>query len=263
MRVSYTICTYVHRYALSKMRLIKCSSCNKCTRTTFESWCWYLSRLMTKPNKMICAPSEDSDPDWHPPSMISLRWPHEETLCLQLSNERTAKTDQTGRTPRLICPVWSESSLDAVGFVMRRLIWAGAQQDIKVVYAPGELRSACTFAQSGQSSLSEWRSSGLPIERPAKIFHTAWMRRLTSVVAGHASFSRFCCAGAEETKTSSCNGLLLEDKINECTSCSCHKEKQTTRDLSFNSTTVRTIDLLHMVALVLEGGLVVRVFSDV
>ena len=37
-----------------------------------------------KTNKMICAPSEDSDQ--------TIRCPHEETLCPQLPIERTAKT---------------------------------------------------------------------------------------------------------------------------------------------------------------------------
>ena len=40
---------------------------------------------------MICAPSEDSDQPWHPPSLISLRCLHEETLGPQLPIERTAK----------------------------------------------------------------------------------------------------------------------------------------------------------------------------
>ena len=43
-----------------------------------------------------CAPSEDSDQPGHPPSLISLRHPHEESLGPELSIERTAKTDQTG-----------------------------------------------------------------------------------------------------------------------------------------------------------------------
>ena len=33
-----------------------------------------------KTNKMACAPSEDSDQPGHPPSLISLRCPHEGTL---------------------------------------------------------------------------------------------------------------------------------------------------------------------------------------
>ena len=32
-----------------------------------------------KTNKMACAPSEDSDQPGHPPSLISLRCPHEES----------------------------------------------------------------------------------------------------------------------------------------------------------------------------------------
>ena len=33
-----------------------------------------------KTNKMACAPSEDSDQPGHPPRLISLRCPHEESL---------------------------------------------------------------------------------------------------------------------------------------------------------------------------------------
>ena len=49
-----------------------------------------------------CAPSEDSDQPGHPPSDQHLRCPHEESLGPQLPIERIAKTDQTGRIPRLI-----------------------------------------------------------------------------------------------------------------------------------------------------------------
>ena len=52
-----------------------------------------------KTNKMTCAPSEDSDQPGHQ----SLRCSHEETLDPQLHNQRTAKTNQTGRMSRLIC----------------------------------------------------------------------------------------------------------------------------------------------------------------
>ena len=55
-----------------------------------------------KTNKTACLPSEDSDQPGHLPSLISLCCPHEETLHPQLPIERTAKTDQTGRMPRLI-----------------------------------------------------------------------------------------------------------------------------------------------------------------
>ena len=39
----------------------------------------HLSCDMTKPTS-DCAPSEDSDQPGHPPSLISLRCPHEESL---------------------------------------------------------------------------------------------------------------------------------------------------------------------------------------
>ena len=62
-----------------------------------------------------CAPSEDSDQPGHPPSLISLRCPHEETLGPEIPTERTANTliqqnacapsedsDQPGHPPSLI-----------------------------------------------------------------------------------------------------------------------------------------------------------------
>ena len=51
---------------------------------------------MTKPTNWR-APREGSDQLGHPPSLITLRRPHEETLGPQLPIEHTAKTDQTGR----------------------------------------------------------------------------------------------------------------------------------------------------------------------
>ena len=58
-------------------------------------------------NKMTCAPSEDSDQPGHPPSLISLRCPHKETLGLWLSIKHTANAlIRLGE-----CPGWSESLL--------------------------------------------------------------------------------------------------------------------------------------------------------
>ena len=48
--------------------------------------------LHDKTNKMACAPSEYSDQPGHPPSLISLRCPHEESLGPYLPIERTVKT---------------------------------------------------------------------------------------------------------------------------------------------------------------------------
>ena len=45
-----------------------------------------------KSNKMICAPSEDSDHPGHPPSLNCLRCLNEETLGPQLPMERAMKT---------------------------------------------------------------------------------------------------------------------------------------------------------------------------
>ena len=59
-------------------------------------------RLRDKTNKIVCMSSEDSDQPGHPPSLISLRCPREESLGPWLPIKRTAKTDQTGQVPRLI-----------------------------------------------------------------------------------------------------------------------------------------------------------------
>ena len=50
-----------------------------------------LEKPYDKTNKMACAPSEDSDQPGHPPSLISLRCPHEGTLG-SVPIEHTAKT---------------------------------------------------------------------------------------------------------------------------------------------------------------------------
>ena len=43
-----------------------------------------------------------TDQPGHPPSLISLRCPHEETLGPLLPIERTAKTDQNRQMPRMM-----------------------------------------------------------------------------------------------------------------------------------------------------------------
>ena len=55
-----------------------------------------------KTYKMAGALSQDSDQPGHAPSLINLPCPHEESLGPKLPIEHTAKTDQTGRMPRLI-----------------------------------------------------------------------------------------------------------------------------------------------------------------
>ena len=62
----------------------------------------YLSRLMTKTNKVACAHSEDSDQAGHPPSLISslnAQWVAKDPSFLHADSE---DSDQTGRMPRLI-----------------------------------------------------------------------------------------------------------------------------------------------------------------
>ena len=49
---------------------------------------------------MICAPSEDSDQPGHPPSLIRVITVHSIAKCFFMW---TAKSEQTGQKPRLIC----------------------------------------------------------------------------------------------------------------------------------------------------------------
>ena len=53
-------------------------------------------------NKMACAPSEDRSAWASAQSDQSFRCPHEESLGPYLPTERTSKTNQTRRMPRLI-----------------------------------------------------------------------------------------------------------------------------------------------------------------
>ena len=57
---------------------------------------------MTKPTKWLCAQRRLRSAWASAQSDQSLRCSHEKSLCPQLPIERTAKTDQTGRMPRLI-----------------------------------------------------------------------------------------------------------------------------------------------------------------
>ena len=71
-----------------------------------------------------CAPSEDSDQPGHPPSLIRvfavrLMGSYIRTQAFFM---RTAKTDHTGRMPRLIW-VFAGRTCHFVGFVTRRLIF--------------------------------------------------------------------------------------------------------------------------------------------
>ena len=91
-----------------------------------------------KNSKMKCAPSEDSDQPGHPPSLISLRWPHEESLRLELSAERTEKTlmRQCG------CAGWSEPPGH------RSLHW--------FYHAVAHFDHACQTVKRGMRSCSVW-----------------------------------------------------------------------------------------------------------
>ena len=67
-----------------------------------------------------CAPSEDSDQPGHPPSLISLHCPHEESssLCYPLSTQQRLWSDWADAQADL-CLHWVHSHF--VGFVMSQL----------------------------------------------------------------------------------------------------------------------------------------------
>ena len=58
-----------------------------------------MSHLVTKPTKLPLRPAKPG----HPPSLISLRCLHEETLDPQLPTECTAKTDSDWSDALAIC----------------------------------------------------------------------------------------------------------------------------------------------------------------
>ena len=89
-----------------------------------------------KTNKVACAASEETDQPGHPPKLISLCCPHEESLCLKATHfaVRMKKawvfSYPLSAQRRLIrvggCPGWSGSSLGTrhfAGFIMRQLKW--------------------------------------------------------------------------------------------------------------------------------------------
>ena len=89
-------------------------------------------RLHDKTNKMTCAPSEDSDPPGHPPSLIRVfccvpnPWVAKDQSFLHADNE---DSDQTGRIPRLIW-VFTSPTSHFVGFVVCHLRTTKAQMDL-------------------------------------------------------------------------------------------------------------------------------------
>ena len=89
----------------------------------------YLSRAWQN-HQHDCAPSEYSDQTGHPPSLIRVRCPHEESLGPWLPIERTAKT-----LIRRGCPGWSESSLGAV--ILLVLSWGGSFWVVQVKKSRG------------------------------------------------------------------------------------------------------------------------------
>ena len=82
-----------------------------------------MSRLMTKPNKMACAPSEDSDQPGHPPSLLrvfTVRMKKVWVLSYPLSTQRRLWSDWADAQADL-CFRWVHSHF--LSFVMRRLIF--------------------------------------------------------------------------------------------------------------------------------------------
>ena len=97
---------------------------NTHVKTMFYVICWNKSWYELphdKTNKLICAPSENSNPTGHPPSLISLcaQWVSRDPAFLQADNE---DSDQTGQMPRLIW-VFAGRTCQFAGFVMQRLIF--------------------------------------------------------------------------------------------------------------------------------------------
>ena len=74
-----------------------------------------------KTNKMICAPSEDSDQPGHPPSLIK-SWLYAQWIAKDLSffHANNEDSDQSGQMPRLIW-VFARRTYHFGCFVMRRL----------------------------------------------------------------------------------------------------------------------------------------------
>ena len=73
-----------------------------------------------KTNKMAIAPSEDTYQPVHPPSLISLHCPHEETFGPHTHWAHCEDSDQTRRMPRLVGDFAGHKG-HFVGFVMRWL----------------------------------------------------------------------------------------------------------------------------------------------
>ena len=119
-----------------------------------------------KTNKMTCAPSEDSDQPGRPPSLIILRCLHEETLGPELPIKRTTKT---GRMPRLIW-VFTGCTSHIVGFVIRQLKWAWAQQNLQ--NGPGHAKT-CLMPYANNKGADQ-------PAHPRSLISTIIIRRLDS-----------------------------------------------------------------------------------
>ena len=78
--MSYLVENPEDRFSRDEARIIVCEVCWDVLGVTDP----YASHIFEPPHdktsKMACAPSEDSDRPGHPPSLISLRCPHEESL---------------------------------------------------------------------------------------------------------------------------------------------------------------------------------------
>ena len=139
--------------------------------TTWKSW---NDPPQDTTNKMTCAPSQDSDQPWHPPSLIialmSTQWIAKDPRFLHGDRE---DSDQTVQMPRLIL-VFAGCTCHFVGFVMWQLIyfwdframpswqntvnlvfftciWAMSCENVSYAICEQQwCRSACASAQSDQ-----------------------------------------------------------------------------------------------------------------
>ena len=94
-----------------------------------------------KTNKMVIAPSEDSDQPGHPPSLLRAfactQWVDKGSLLLQANSE---DSDTTGHLPRLI-RVFAGCTCHFIGFVMRGSCRKILRSSHQFVYAAPTMES--------------------------------------------------------------------------------------------------------------------------
>ena len=73
-----------------------------CGISIFDWFLYNIGPAHCKTNKMTCAPSEDSDQPRHPPSLISLRSPHEASLGSYRFRKNVGKSNFSEQVRKLI-----------------------------------------------------------------------------------------------------------------------------------------------------------------